>query len=138
MQLALLPFFAVTVIVVVPEETVVTLPFSSTTATFSSLDFQVKVLSVAFQGVIVASSLNCSPATTVLVVSDNSTASTSTTSTSFSVTITFAEQLISLSLIVLKVKVTLASPALTPVMIPSSTFTTAGLDDVHFTESLTM
>ena len=108
-----------------PPATAVTTPFESTTATFSSLDFQLTVLSVALVGSTVAVRANEEPASTVFVCGETATAvsgmTTLTSQTSLKPPFTL-------------VQITEAVPTFLPVSVPSeATSTTEVSFDLHVT-----
>ena len=126
MQVALFPPSSVfAVMVAVPTPFAVTVPPSSTTATFLSLVDQLTLLYVASCGKTCALSVNASP------FSIASSVRSSVTCVVFLLTLTLQLAFSPLSFIV---TVIIAVPTAFPVIFPFSTVATASLSDVHFTE----
>ena len=123
------PPSVVTVIIAVPAPTAVTTP-SSTVATFSSLDFHVTFLLVAFSGDIVAVRVTVPPISSVSDVRSSVTLSTGTSVAPASDTVTVHVAVYSPSAVV---TVIVAVPALMAVTTPSTTVATSGLSEVQFT-----
>jgi hypothetical protein len=124
----LLPSVVVTVIVAVPAATPVTLPLDDTVATDVSLDFQVKLLSVALDGLTVAVSASLEPATKDKV---DLLSVIPVTETVAAVTVTVHVVVLLPSVVV---TVIVAVPAAIPVTLPvDETVATAVLLDVQVT-----